>query len=562
MADPDHGRQPADVEDPLSAALSRLAAAVDLVEGWVATHGGEAKHHLDLSVYSLSLPIGEAIPGLRKLRQEDHEVTLTYEARGFLRVIQLRASGERVAPGKTGSWEESGLPKSRAAAVAAAERNGPWELLEALGSAVVEAEIKVRNLAAESGFYWIRERDALRAEYLGGTRWITLLYAAPPSSERPRLIVHDLSEGYVCARGLCVHGRGVEDGDLPSAPPARPDGESRHTPTEDTPSDDLREEAASDSQVLRQARVYADEWLQDDRRALPPPFLLEPVACHAGAADPEFLRKVQEWMHRAAQALTWIWLAETAAIGDGAVRFAWEGAAEVELRALDATPFAAEPEATRDAIRLWKMAVATEDDLRHESVHQAIEAIVRDPEDLQKAAVPVLRRARFVLKIAEENRTGEAMATLRAARQAAVEAASTIAAATRGAARSVVDRVFAAVVSALGVLLANKGDLINDDMAFWLLGAAGAVVAATWVIVYFVDYPDAEALHTAATRDLQRYRDLLDQTELEELTLGSLATAKKQLHRSRCISMWIVIGGMAVVLSMLLLVLAAAVGGG
>lgn len=476
--------------------LEALQRSLDVVEGWRSGREVEFRDTLDQSSVELSGGVGDfPVEDLIRLGRDGHRSVLQFGRRGWSARVVVETGGRLAIESVSGPPDAAFPDEHSVQEVLAAKDEGRADDIIRLAAAFeCTVRITLLNRAFESGFHWIRTTDGLIGHVEAHT-WLGPMHTLYAVDSPHRLVVHDGGGACVRAADLVVHGPDV------------------------FPSDPLGIGGSG-------FREYADTWVRSDRPALPPPTSVNPV-------ESEGMPQVDRLLRGIAHGLGWLWIASTAEITGTTVVIRFETVPDLEF---DVTPLP-DPGRADEAIRLWQWSVSTTDPARREALQQAISLVVREPGLLERSAERVLRTAKYLLRLTQQGAVAEAMAMRRAARQTAIGAAQTSADASRTASRSVVDRVLTQLVATLGVLLANRGDLINPVVAGWLLIAILGLTLATAAVAFLYEYPGAKSILTAFEADLEGYSDVLVDDDIEHIKrMRSLAAAREQLSKARWIS--------------------------
>lgn len=274
---------------------------------------------------------------------------------------------------------------------------------------------------------------------------------------------------------------------------------------------------------------YVQVWLREERADLPSPsnFL---VTDHVG------LESIAEATNDLAFALTWLWLAADIESGtDGIPVARFEGARLVQVE----IPLGLGTEAA-EAIALWDWAVESPAASRREALQQAISLAVQKDGDLPGASGPILRTAKYLLRISEQGLVAEALAARRAARDAATKAAQSAADTSRDVARKTADRMVIQLGAAAGVLLANRQALITESTALLLLWLVLGLLGVTSVVAFFVELKGAREALDAVGTDLEMYRETLTDDDIVTIrNMHVVGDSRIQLARATRIVYWL-----------------------
>lgn len=212
------------------------------------------------------------------------------------------------------------------------------------------------------------------------------------------------------------------------------------------------------------------------------------------------------------------------------VRF--DGARVVEL-ALDADP-SLTLEDVDDALALYDwVAVDTGPDRLEAALH-AVSLAIANPDDLMSAAVPALRTARSIHRLARRGVVAEALTARRAAREAGMEAGRAASASATEAASKARDRTLLQVLGAAGVVVGGATEALTPALADALLGVLVLVVLVVLAIALLVDIPGAQAALDGFDQDVLLYRETLCSEDIAEIRkMKSIDMAKTQIRKAR-----------------------------
>lgn len=275
-----------------------------------------------------------------------------------------------------GPWEDAFPdPGSIQVAKVAAEGDNAESFLQSAGGITGEVRLTLLNDPVHSGMHWIRTQEALPS-LVTRNSWFGFLSLLADSPEPTRLVIQNAGDSWIAAGGLLVHG--------PDVHPALPTW------------------SLSDDAV-----AYRQTWLRGSREKAPPPTWTSPTSNDG-------LNDVVALLEGATGLLVWLWLATEAKVEGAPIRARFEGMRPVEIDLeLGAT---IQP---LEAVALWEWATSTTDPARREAIQQAVSLSIRDEKDLARGFTPVLRTARYLLRISQQGIIAEALATRRTVREAA-----------------------------------------------------------------------------------------------------------------------------------------------
>jgi hypothetical protein len=419
--------------------------------------------------------------------------------------LRVRASAEssrQFVIEATGEWSDAA--KDDASASAGAEAAAINDLRTLLGAVrSVQATLTLTVQAPTGDLSWVRTTEALLQEY-ERSGWFTFAQLiAPPRAAVRHVVALDGHAEIVRASGLIVHGPDVWPADeVPNQPsdqtaPSPPDARE-HSPTPDA--------------------------VMPDR-----------------LSAPQNLAPVEAVLEAVAGALAWLWLANAATADEGRVTIRLDGS-----RSIGGELSACPPEHARASVDLWTWAAQTSQPGRRFAVNQAVTLQVESSADLFARAGSILDTAQFLYSLSQSGLVQEALAARRSARDAAVDAGRGAADRARAAARSAVDRVLVVVGAGVGVVLANKGQLIDRPIGLGLLGLALALTIGAALLVFHLDLPGAARSVELFLDELEQHAEVLSRRDIDAIRqLPSLRDGTAEVERSRRASAAIV--GVAIV---------------
>lgn len=397
-----------------------------------------------------------------------------------------------------GPWEDA-FPDAAAISEGkrAVEAQDLRAFLTSIGHLDAAYRLTLLNDRAKSGFQWLR-KVAVIQELIARDTWLGFIKLLFSPSVPQRLVVHDAGSAVISAAGLSLHGPDVFPGIV--QPPGN-HGED-----------------------------YARAWLRADQLGAPPPRWIDPI-------ESDGLEDIEQLLHGISACLCWLWLAVNAEVHDSEVVARFEGLRPVEL------PVELNPTTdSDDALALWEWSTSSTDALRRESVQQAISLSIRDARDLIDGFGPVLRTARYLLRISQQGIVAEALATRRTAREAAMAIARESGDAARSSVRKAFDRVLLQLGAAVGILLANREALLDKSTATWLLIAVLVFAAITAIATFTIEFPSVTHGLKAFELDLQHYRDTLPEEDLSHIReMATLTDARNQVRRSRTAALILIV---------------------
>ncbi len=127
------------------------------------------------------------------------------------------------------------------------------------------------------------------------------------------------------------------------------------------------------------------------------------------------------------------------------------------------------------------------------------------------------------------------------ARDSAVSAGRSAADRAGTAARSAVDRVLVVVAAGVGLVLANKGDLITRPITLGLLGLAAALILGAGLLAFHLDLPAAARSVDLFRAELEQHAEVLVPRDIQTIAqLPSLVDGSEEVGRARAASMAII----------------------
>jgi hypothetical protein len=492
--------------------LERLGRSLSIIEHFRSElHFGSPNDALDRSTVTGTIQIGSlSFDHLREFTLLGNRVEINIQWDGFRATLEADGSPAFDIQ-QMGRWEDAyDDPATVDAARDAADRNRADIFLGVSKHLKAEFTATLVNNPVLSGFGWIRTRSALDG-VLTSNGWLGSAQVLVPSpSAFNRLVIGDAEGMQLRAANLLVHGP------------------------------DIFPEPHYNSNGL--GEDYRARYLDEHHRNLPTPWSLNPVAVEGLDALAAKLRGI-------AFALCWLWLADSIQMPDRhTVRATYIGQ---RLVLVDVKPN--ETVQLDPMLDLWTWTVDGAQPGRVAASRKAITFSVNDAADLGDAAVPILQSATYVFELAQQDLVQEAFTARRAAREAAIDAARAAADRARSAARSVVDRALLQVAASVGVLVANKGNVIDKGVATWLLLAVLVLIIGTTAVAFGFEYPGAEHGLTTFRKDLATYRDTLTSEDIARINkLSSLGDADREIGRAKITTAGALVGAALVVILVLL----------
>lgn len=405
--------------------------------------------------------------------------------------FRLRVSAEnspRFIIETEGEWADAAIDDESARAGPQAAVSQNLELVVSL-LRDVHTVARLTVLDRTDEYSWVRSAGAMVREYdrAGWWNFASLIAAAAPDIRR--VVVLDAEDGWLRSPGLVVHG---------------PDAWPKPEPWIDPGAE---------------FAVTGPRSLKD----VPSPGALFPTQTLGSN-----MAAVDEVVRGVAGALAWLWLADTVRTDrDVSIRF--EGSRPIS-GSLPASP----PDAAAASVSLWRWVVSGNQAGRRHAAIQALTLQIDAPADLFRRAGSILDTAEFLFSVAQSGLVQEALSARRAAKDAAVAAGREAADRARSSARSAVDRTLVVIGASVGIVLANKGDLIERPIALALLGLAMTLVIGAGVLAFHLELPAAGRTIDVFLSELELGGDVLLPRDVDAVRrLPSLAEGRSQVERAR-----------------------------
>jgi hypothetical protein len=357
-----------------------------------------------------------------------------------------------------------------------------------------QIDVVLRVQPGDEGLSWVRTRQAL-TDILEG-RWrdaATLL--GEMRAPRHLVIADYVGVDQLRCPGLVIHGLEVwpEDPADCSAPPAADAG-----------------------------------WRSRNDDLLP----TVPTSIIPMGVAPTAFSNVDLALRQVAGALSW-WplMLDSSSDGAPAVRIAGD---RVVTGAIEPCP----PEAAQASVDLWSWASGGAGSVRWQAVERTAALQVRTVDELYLRAASILRTAKFLVTVAESDLIQEALSARRDARSAAIAAARTAADRARATVRSTVDRVLVAIAGGVAIVLANRGALVGDTVAYLLVALVAAIAIAAAGLALGVEIPGARRGLAAFRKELPTYEVLSTEDAAAIEGLPSLTDAEAEIDIARR-SVWV-----------------------
>jgi len=379
-------------------------------------------------------------------------------------------------------------------AAEAAAHNDMISVLAALPG--VTADVTITLLGQDSVHSWVRVADAFVREF-ERTGWFGFAQlVAPTPGAASHVVVLDADDAVVRSEGMVVHGPRA----WPASPPWTGD-----------------------------VRVSSQEG--DPRSGVPSPAAVMPIDGRG-----ESLSAVAASLEAVAGALAWLWMADSVGVVGPVVtvRLAGNRPIEGEL------PECPVGYASR-SVELWSWASLSTQPGRRHAVLQAVTLQAEEPKDLYIRASSILDTAQFLFSLSQSGLIQEALAARRSARDSAVSAGRSAADRAGAAARSAVDRVLVVVAAGVGLVLANKGELITRPITLGLLVLAAALILGAGLLVFHLDLPAAARSVDLFRAELEQHAEVLAPRDIQTIAqLPSLVDGSDEVGRARTASMAII----------------------
>jgi VCBS repeat-containing protein len=404
-----------------------------------------------------------------------------------LRVRAIAEDSGQFVIEAAGEWADA--VDDEAAAMSAADAAARHDLASVLAAMPgVRSTVTVTLLGRAAGLSWVRVGSAFVDEFsrIGWFGFAQLV--APEAGAANHVLVLDAEDAVVRAEGIAVHGPRVWPTVLPW--------------TQDEPAS------------LVPGDLRAD---------VPLPSALLPVES-TGEVD-----SVADTLRSVAGALGWLLLADSVSVSGASVVVRFAGSKQIE-GPLPPCP----PGAASASVGVWSWSNQSAQPARRHALVQALTLQAEEPADLCGRAASILDTAEFLFSLSQSGLVQEALAARRASRDAAVAAGRSAADRARAAARSAVDRVLVVVAAGVGVVLANKSDLIDRPVSYGLLGLAAALIIGAVLLALHFDLPGAARAVTLFKSELDQHAEVLSPRDVEVIAaLPSLADGLAEVQRAR-----------------------------
>jgi hypothetical protein len=388
-----------------------------------------------------------------------------------------------------GLWEDVVDDAATAAkAETAVDANDLRSALDLVPALDIEVVVRVRLPVEELA--WVRTVGVLTDLVPDGWMALARLVASIPSGHGHLVIATFEGSALVRTPGLVVHG--------PDEWPEAPDA-SRRTSG-------------------RSKRRLAHEVV-----AVAPPALLPE------ADPPPELAAVDSALRQVAGALAWWAAAGTSEVVEGLPVVAIE-AGQVLIGPLTACP----PQQAGPSVDLWTWGFSDDRPGRREAVLRSAGLQADTVGELYERAASILQTAVFLAEVAESGLVREALTARRDARSAAIAAGREAADGARTAARATVDRVLVVMAGGVGIVLANRAAVVEDAVAYGLLGLVVALAVGAALLALVIDLPSARRGVRIFRAELASYEEVLSDADVGRVAqMPSLRDAVCEVDRAR-----------------------------
>lgn len=403
--------------------------------------------------------------------------------------VDVRQEGSVIAIEPSGPWSDVADDKRRIEMERAIAQNDVARLLRQLDHLEATVRYRVKHNVAGSGFHWVATADRLARLVEDG--WLEV--GATLAADASVLLVDDLGKtvsdnGYLA---IC----GPEALDTVSAPAVG-----------SVPRVIDREFTVTRVSPWRFAQLRASSAQVDAK-----------------------LDRVRSSLNAVAVMQIWTSLATSADVGNRDATLVFLGPRKVTVA------IAARPQQDIAAeLALYSWVAAGVDGERLDFAQQALSLAVIDSKDLDSAAVPALGTARSLYELSRKGAVAEALATRRAARDAAAAAGRAAAVTARDTAGKSVERVTVQLVAAVGVLVAHWREALTVSQARWLLGLILLICVATLVLTVRVTLRSASRGLDDELTDLDYAREALSGEEIAKIKAsGAVTAARSDISRAK-----------------------------
>ncbi len=472
----------------MAKSTDELAKAIAILERWRDTTSGTLDDRIDGSTLRAELLTSMLIPDdLLELNAAGCRVEIAIQQESWN--LRLEAAPDNPFTVLTDDPLSDAFEGEQLRRAEIALRNSDWKtFLDLCADMQANVVLAMEHDPDAAGFHWVRKQHLLEEEF-SGPRWSFVLERLFLTKGGQRVVAMDAVAGaHVYCQGLAIHAAEM-------IPP------------------DVTDRARDDVET-----AYAAAFHSDGRAWVPSPLAVLPVAR-------QDMDQVAQTLESLSEVLCWYWLATDITKAADGVSAVFRGAriAEVKLTV-------SSPRASTSPLALFKWAISTVDPDRRSATEQAISLAVHHAEDLNTAAAPALSNAQNILTLSRQGAVAESMATRRAVRAGAYDAARNAAETARSASAKAVERSIAYVASAAGLLIAQSGDVIKTGLTTRLLELVFAVIIVTALISLLVDHPGARSIISSFRGDLDRYQEALSKSDIDDLAqAASLRDAEHQL---------------------------------
>ncbi len=405
-------------------------------------------------------------------------------------------------------------PSAATAAAEAAAGQNLQRLLDVLADLEVVVELTV--LGSIEGLAWTANSQTLIDLY-ENSGWLAFAALVGNAVDAGRLVILDAGDDEIRCPGWVIHG--PDSWPEVSEPPTTP------------------------------ALTAGDE--TDFRADYPAPTTVLP------SHTSDSLLAVANALRSTAAPLALLGLADSVRKRDGDVSATFHGNRPLVVEVTPAPSESASP-----CVGLWEWVADGSHPGRRHAAIQAITMQVETADDFYGRAGVIRDTSQFLFAVSQSGLVQEAIAARRGARDSAIAAARSAAERARSSARAAVDRALVVMGAGVGIVLANRGGLIDLPIAVALLVLASVLVAGAGVLAFLFELPGAAGAIKAFRDDLEHQTEVLTQRDVEQIgNLPSLLDAQRDIKRAKT-AVWAIVSLAVVALAILFVVLFSEVGDG
>ncbi len=274
--------------------------------------------------------------------------------------------------------------------------------------------------------------------------------------------------------------------------------------------------------------LLVTETRSDDERPIWPP--ADYFYPYYGAEDSVVVGDLMRILRGLSRAISWYWLASSVSVERNKVSLVFSAGRVVKIDKLIPIPISS----CIDDLELYRWTFSQQDPARVEAVRQSASLTLAEDTSFADSAATVHRTAESIYTVSQKGAIAEAMATRRAARQAALTVATDVSKAARESSGKSVDKMILQLGAGTAIVIVNAKDLVSTPVAVAVLVTLVFVAFASWLVSAKVEIESSEDALRAISVDLLHYRESLSRQDVDLVrNMQMMISSRKYVARAK-----------------------------